>query len=111
VGGKSSYLAVQGDGCFLTGTDNARKLAQIADGTSNTVAIVQVSNDAAAIWTKPEDWSPDENDPLAGTGQYHPGIFLAGFCDGHVTAISHDIDPTAWLSMLTIAGGEVIDNF
>jgi hypothetical protein len=109
--GKTSYLAVQGEGNFLTGTEAGRKISAISDGTSNTVALVQVSNDAAAVWTKPDDWTPDEDNPLVGTGEYHPGVFLAGFCDGHVSAISHEVDPAVWLSMLTIAGGEVLNNF
>lgn len=35
------------------------KLTQ-GDGTSNTVALVEVNDEQAATWTKPEDWKPTE---------------------------------------------------
>jgi prepilin-type processing-associated H-X9-DG protein len=104
--GRTHYLGVKGEGHFFDGTDKGRTLAGIRDGTSNTMAIVQVDDDAAAIWTKPDDWTPDANDLLKPFDGPHPGGFLAGFCDGHVMFISQSVEVRALKEMLTVAGGE-----
>jgi hypothetical protein len=53
----------------------------------------------------------DSATPLVGLGNLHPGIFLAGFCDGHVSAVSTGVDLEALKAMLTIAGGEVVPGY
>lgn len=107
--GKTSYLGVEGDGMVFDGSPEGRSIRALTDGTSNTIAILQVDDDNAVVWTKPEDWELDADDPLAGMGSLHPGIFLAGFCDGHVQAISNAIDETLFKNLLTIGGGEVVN--
>ena len=110
--GKSNYLGVEGDGYFFDGTGQGRGITSIEDGLTNTIAIVQIGDDAAAVWTQPDDWSPGDENPLDGAGGLNAGdIFLAGFCDGHVQPIYKNIDPTTFVSMLTAAGGEIINNF
>ncbi len=63
------------------------------------------------IWTKPDDWTPDAEDPLTGLIGLHPAGFVAAFCDGHVTFISEYLDPSELMTMLTVAGGEVVNGF
>jgi hypothetical protein len=108
--GKTHYLGVLGDAYLFDGTNEGRAFAEIRDGSSNTIAIIQVDDDHAAVWTKPDDWQPDADDPLQGLGGLHPGGTLAGFCDGHVQFISKMIDPETLLSLLTVAGGEDVSN-
>jgi len=105
--GKTHYLGVQGDQYVFTGTPDGKTLLSIRDGTANTIMLVQVGDDQAKIWTKPEDWQPDAKKPLQGlTDNLHPGIFLAGFADGSVRAMSLDTDPQTLHALLTVAGGE-----
>ncbi|MEM9659452.1 MAG: DUF1559 domain-containing protein, partial [Planctomycetota bacterium] len=106
--GRTHFLGVKGEGLFLSGKNKGRSFADLRDGTANTVAILQVSDDRATFWTKPDDWEPDKQNVMNGLGGPHPLIFLAGFCDGHIEAIAEDVDPAVFKSMLTIAGGEVI---
>ena len=108
---KSCYAAVEGPDKIMDGSAKGRGFRNITDGTSNTVAIVEVSNDAAPIWTKPEDWSPAPGNPLKGLGGRHPGGFIAGFCDGSVHFFSDAIDQDVWKALLTIDGNEVIGDF
>ena len=107
--GRTHFLGVKGQGMFFDGSDNGRELRQIRDGSANSIAVLQVNDDRATIWTQPDDWQLDKDDATTGLGGLHPGIFLAGFCDGHVRVISKDVDPAVFKSLLTISGGEVVD--
>ncbi len=107
--GKTHYLGVKGDGLAFDGSEKGRRIANFRDGTSNTIMILQVNNQRAATWTQPDDWELDPKNTLKGlAGSMHPGIFLAGFADAHVTFIEEKIDPKVFKHMLTIAGGEVV---
>jgi type II secretory pathway pseudopilin PulG len=109
--GMTNYLGVAGEGRFFDGTREGRSFAGIRDGSSNTIMVVQVNDDRTVEWTRPEDWEMDSATPLVGLGNLHPGIFLAGFCDGHVSAVSTGVDLEALKAMLTIAGGEVVPGY
>jgi hypothetical protein len=103
--GLTNYLASSGPGALMNGTPEGARMASLRDGTSNTIAVVQVSDERAVPWTKPEDFSPDATNPTAGLG-ITPQGFLAAFCDGHIRLISPTIDGDALKAMLTTAGGE-----
>ncbi|BBO35288.1 DUF1559 domain-containing protein [Lacipirellula parvula] len=108
--GKTSYLGVKGDAYFFNGSAKGRSFSSVRDGTSNTIAFVQVDDEAAVTWTKPQDWTPSESDLLKPFDGPHPGGFFAGFCDGHISFISSSIDPTMLRALLTANGGEVIES-
>lgn len=108
--GKTHYLGVQGEHRAFSGTKQGRRLREITDGTSNTIMVLQVNEKNTVPWTKPEDWQPDDKDPLHGlSGSMHPGIFGAAYCDGSVRSISEQIDVTTFKHLLTIDGGEIIN--
>jgi hypothetical protein len=109
--GRSHYLGVKGEGMLFSGTDKGTALRAITDGTSNTIAVVQVNDDRATTWTKPDDWELDEKNPSNGlAGSMHPGSFAAGYADGSVRMISEGVDPATFKALLTIAVGEVPPN-
>ena len=73
--GKTHYLGVLGAGYAFDGTNEGTKIREITDGTSNSIMVVQVNDDRATTWTKPDDWQYDQNNPLAGlSGSMHPGV-------------------------------------
>lgn len=111
--GRTHYLGVVGEGLAFDRKQQGRTFPQIRDGTSNTIAVVQVNDQRASIWTKPEDWSPGkEGAVLDGlTNGPHPGTFIAGFFDGHCRSMSEAIDADLFLQLLTVAGGEVVNDF
>jgi hypothetical protein len=104
--GLTNYLASSGPGALINGTPQGAKMATLRDGTSNTIAVVQVNDEHAVPWTKPDDFSPDAANPTAGLG-ITPQGFLAAFCDGHIRLIDPMTDGDAFKAMLTTAGGEV----
>ena len=103
--GKAHYLAVRGKGTLFEG-DKPRKIGEIQDGASRTIAVVEVDPERAVEWTKPEDWESDPDRPLAGLGRAHANGFGAAFCDGHVQFLSRNMDAAVFKMLLTIAGGE-----
>ena len=107
--GRTHYLGSYGKGALFNGTKAGTSFPGVRDGTSNTIAILQVSDARAATWTKPDDWEFNPKKPLDGLDGPHPGGFLAGFCDGHVQFISESIDAATFRAMLTTNGGEVIN--
>ncbi|TWU20825.1 DUF1559 domain-containing protein [Bythopirellula polymerisocia] len=109
--GRTNYLGVKGKGMAFSGEKEGRKLREFSDGTSNSLIVLQVNDQRATTWTRPDDWELDPKNNLSGlSGSMHPGIFLAAYCDGSVRAISESIDPELFKALLTIAGGEVVQN-
>ena len=106
----ANYLGVYGPGLMFEG-NKERRPADITDGLSHTIMVVEVDDQRAAVWTKPEDWEFDAAKPLAGLGSTHPSGFNAAFADGSVRFIFKDIDPATFKALLTIAGGEPNGNY
>ncbi len=108
--GKTHYLGVTGpSSIFYSKTDGA-PFRSITDGSSKTLAAVQVSDEHAVTWTKPEDFDAEKHkkNPLGGIGTIHPSGFLAGFCDGHVSFVQDSVDPDLFYKMTTRNGKESI---
>jgi hypothetical protein len=55
-------------------------MAQITDGTSNTLLVVEANLEVP--WTKPEDIPFDESRPVPFLGGIHQAGFCAALCDG-----------------------------
>src|SRR5262249_20216865 len=70
--GKTVYQAVVGPGTAFDGRQGL-KPAQIIDGTSNTIGVVEVGPEHAVPWTKPVDWEFDQDHPLNGLANPSPG--------------------------------------
>ena len=133
----ANYAAVVGDGSafpangprmkstrlesFIGDGKGATNIAQITDGTSNTVAIVPVSPDRKIPWTRPEDIAFGADVPAMGSPggiavPYHlggkkdgPGVAPVLILDGSVRLLPASIKPQTLHSLLTIMGGEIID--
>ncbi|MCC6126433.1 MAG: DUF1559 domain-containing protein [Pirellulales bacterium] len=105
--GKTNYLAVRGAKTIFSG-GTGTKIRDISDGTSNTITVVEASDERAVPWTKPDDFEYDENDPIEGLVGFRSGIFLAAFADGHVQAISQSIDAKVLKACFTRDGGEAV---
>jgi hypothetical protein len=90
--GGTNYLTIRGKDTAFPGEQGV-KLADITDGTANTIMLVEVSDRKAVIWTKPDDFEFNEKNPIDGLLGLWPGGFLAAMCDGSVRTISGTIDP------------------
>ncbi len=84
------------------------RIRDITDGTSNTMMVVEASDDQAVIWTKPDDFEPDKKNPMKGLVGLYDGGFNAALCDGSVRFISERVKPTLLRALFTMNGEEVL---
>ena len=118
--GKTNYLGIRGkSGVMVPPKDKDHGLKHptgvrfqdITDGTSNTIAVVEASDELAVIWTKPDDCEPDPQNPVKGLVGIRRGIFQALFCDASVRAITEDIDLKTLRLLLSKDDGQPVGGF
>jgi hypothetical protein len=105
--GTTTYLAPVGAQTMFTGGPKGVTIADVTDGTSNTIFLVEADDDHAVIWTKPDDLKHDPNQPAAGLRNYE-GMLLAAFVDVSVHQLPATIDAKALQALFTRNGGEVV---
>lgn len=112
---ETNYVAVVGPQTMWPGA-KATKLTDLADGTSNTIMVVEVEN-SGIHWMEPRDLHvtqmPMVINPPSGQGisSAHVKCALVVFADGHTQALLNDIPPETLRALLTINGGEKIGDF
>ena len=106
----TTYLAVVGPNCAFSGSV-PRTLAEVTDGTGTTMVVIDAPYSRAVHWMSPHDVSDEEVLAFGPESKFnHPGDFHAAFLDGHVKAIPQDIDRETLRGLLTIAGGEAVED-
>lgn len=86
--GKTTYQAIKAPGSVLYSPERL-DLSNIRDGASNTAIIVEMADEKAVIWTKPEDAALDQK-PLEGVHFTTGKVFLLGMADGYVAQVPVD---------------------
>jgi prepilin-type processing-associated H-X9-DG protein len=104
--GYTNYLAVRLPNAIIADGPKGIRIGDVRDGTANTVSFLEVDDDHAAIWTKPDDYQWDEERPLAGIGNIWSGRFYAAFADGHVDMVLTSTPPETLGALFTRNGGE-----
>ena len=114
VGPDGPRLAADDPRAGVFGYGRRTRLEDITDGTSNTVAILGVT-ERCGPWAsggdatvRPLTKAPYVHGP-DGFGSGQPDGMLAGMADGSVRFLSKDIDPRVMEQMATIHGGENVE--
>ena len=107
-GNMTNYLTVRGDDTAFPGKDGIG-MADITDGTSLTIMVVEASDAKAVPWAKPDDLPYDDKQPKAGLVGLWPGGFNAVFCDGSVHFISSTIDAETLRRLFNRHDGKPVD--
>jgi prepilin-type processing-associated H-X9-DG protein len=115
--GMTAYRVFQGRKTIFD-PDHATRLADVTDGTSNTILVVEAKE--PVIWTKPDEipfdlepadaFKAGQTQPLLGAGSMHPGGLNAAFADGSVRFLKTSINKITLYSLITRAGGEVVSS-
>lgn len=104
--GETHYRVFVGGGALFD-LDKKVTFAQIADGTSNTLMIVEAAG--SVTWTKPEELTYDAKKPLPKFYAGHSGGgFQAALADGSVRTISPNVMEATLRAAITRAGGEIL---
>jgi RNA polymerase sigma factor (sigma-70 family) len=107
--GPAGHTRIQGfvgKGAMFEGVEGI-SFREVPDGTSNT-AMIAVARDAVP-WTRPADLAFAEKAPLPALDERNPLGFELGMADGSVRALSARVDAKFLRSIITRAGGEVIE--
>ena len=106
--GKTCYLVPVGNGAIYSSGRDEPKVEDVKDGLSNTIMLVEVDDQHAVVWTRPDDLAFDPKDPKTGIGSPQQDGFITAFCDGSVRFLSAGVDAKTLSALFTRAGGEVI---
>lgn len=109
----TNYMVITGSGTVFDGA-KAAKIADITDGTSNTILVVEVTG-TGTKWAEPVDLDASKlSPPFSGgsgagnAGSQHPGGMNAAVCDGSVQFLSDTIPRQTLDAMVTKAGNEPV---
>ena len=80
------------------------KLPDVADGTANTALLLRATDNAAVVWTKPDDLTVDPKDPWNGLSR-EDGFQIA-MADGSVGRVRGGAEPATVLALFTRNGAE-----
>jgi hypothetical protein len=106
--GHTVYLTPRGEGTVFPEDSEGTPIRQIIDGTSKTIAVLEVDDAFSVPWTSPEDWPFDPDQPTRGLGGHFGNVFLTGFCDGSMHVLQRSIDTGTFTQLLTRAGREPV---
>jgi prepilin-type processing-associated H-X9-DG protein len=104
----TTYRVFAGNGALFE-KDRDIGVADVTDGTSNTIMVVEAKE--TVPWTKPDElpFDPAGAPTLGGAGSPHPGGFNVAMADGAVRFLKNTIDLHVFRSLISRAGGEVIN--
>ncbi len=106
--GQCNYAFLTGTGAMFEAGKPSR-MSVIIDGTSNTIALVEVQH-AASSWAEPTGLDIGQLGGTLPPGS-HPGGNLVVLADGSVRFISKTVNPQTLQSLMTRNGQEPVQDF
>ncbi len=102
---RTTYLAPLGNGLMWDDPKGVR-IADVTDGTSCTILLVESDDEHAVVWSKPDDIVIDKKNPTKGLLGHWDDGFLTLWADASVRFVSKNY--SAIWAMFTKAGGEAL---
>jgi len=107
--GMTVYQLPRGDSTMFPNSHSLTYL-DIPDGTSKTISLVEVDDQHAVPWTKPDDWKFNPLTPSFGLGghfQPEGKGFFAVIADRSVKFLSKEVPRDDLVALFTRGGGEL----
>ncbi len=104
--GHTTYLGPVGKETMFTGENKPLRMADVLDGTSNTIFVVDADDKSAVPWTRPADLPYDGKDPWNHLVEHHGQTSVALFVDGSVHVLTKNLEAQRLHAYFTRAGGE-----
>lgn len=104
---KTAFLAPQGKGTIF-GQDEVVRIRDVKDGTSRTLTVVKVDPKRAKLWTAPDDYQFDADDPAAGLAFDATGIAYGVACDGSVHKLKKEWNAETFLRLFQCDDGQPV---
>ena len=104
---KTTYLAPLGDG-FMWDQPKGTRLADVPDGTSNTILLLETNDEQAVEWTKPGDLKVDLKNPVSQLMGHYPDGFVVLLADGSVQFLKKNTTCKNLMLLLQRGDGNVI---
>ncbi|MBW3542201.1 MAG: DUF1559 domain-containing protein, partial [Planctomycetes bacterium] len=108
--GKTSMHVFIGENAAFGG-ETGPKFAQITDGASNTILVVEAGPDTAVEWTKPGGLELNPENPKEALGDIPEGGLNVLMMDGAVRRVAADIADMTLKALITPRGKEVVEEF
>ena len=98
--GSTTYLAPVGKETMFSGENKLLHMADVLDGTSNTIFVVDADDKNAVPWTKPADLPYDSSKPWNGLVGRR-GRLRRRVVDGSVHVLTPEIPPERLHALFT----------
>lgn len=105
--GHTRYLAPLSDKTLM-GQPEAVGFGHITDGTSNTIGVVEVSDENAVPWTAPQDYVFDPENPAKGLHVDADGRVNCAILDGSTHRIEVTLPPKTFRLLYEMNDGQVV---
>lgn len=105
--GKTMFQVPYGEGTMFFGKDGTM-FKGITDGSSNTIALVQVAPTNAVEWTKPADWNVDFENPIKGLQLDRDQGTAIALGDSSAHVLRADVKGENLKQAVTRNGGEIV---
>ena len=90
--GKTNYIAVRGAHCVFRGPA-ATRLADVVDGVAKTATVVEANDEAAVVWTSPDDFQMTDGASLLKLAGLRSKGFNTVLVSGDVLFVGADTAP------------------
>jgi hypothetical protein len=105
---RTTFMAPLGEKTMFPPTGTVRA-ADVFDGTSKTILLVDVHASKAVVWTRPDDLKYDAKDPFRELARYPGGEIMVGTADGTVHFLPKTIEKATLAALFTRNGGEPVE--
>jgi Protein of unknown function (DUF1559) len=106
----TNFLAIAGENTVWTLPEKPITITDVVDGEGMTLLAVEVDDDRAVLWSRPQEFEWQPENPTAGLGKLlRTNAFHAVFLDADATAISLVTDRPVIRAIFTRNGNEDFD--